>query len=316
MGRAALEEKQKSQREQLGTDHTSGAAVADNAKQELAKLKDRRAAVADKKRYTDLPDELRQEQVNLVEGHIAKFEGVRSQSESLAMRNDPNEDISSIRARVDEAEQPAKGKGAAKRKGKGAEKGKGKAPAPAPSADKTAADAKLSTDQREIRKVTDRITLKEQDIATTSGRVEAANHVLGRMMRNGGVRRGEGVKFSVYAKYNAEAKEHLGTARLRDTWLHESAQKARELRNQWQEAKDDPARLLALRALDAELERQRGHVEIELDAIRDATRSAYVVTSDYGIGKNWDYFRAIKCDNEQRGNALNTASGQITDEDM
>lgn len=306
-GRAELEDKQKAHRDQLGTNHTSAGAVADDARQTLAKLKDRRAAVADKKRYTDLPDELRQEQVNLVDDHIAKFAGVRSQSESLAMRNDPNEDISSIRARAAEAEKPAKAKVAAKRRGK----------APAPSPDKTAADAKLSVDQREIRKLSDRIAIKESDIATASGRVTAADKVLGRMMsKTGSVRYGEGVKRSVYAKYNAEAKEHLGTARLRDTWLRESAQKARELRNQWHEAKDDPARLTALRALDAELERQRGHVEIELEAIRDATRSAYVVTSDYGIGKNWDYFRAIKCDNELRGNALNTASGDIAEDDL
>jgi len=62
--------------------------------------------------------------------------------------------------------------------------------------------------------------------------------------------------------------------------------------------------------------RQRDHADLELDFLRDATRAAYVVTSDYGIGKDWDYFRAIKCDAEARGNALNTASGQITEDDM
>ncbi|MEO8273637.1 MAG: hypothetical protein ABI620_06200 [Chloroflexota bacterium] len=315
MGRAELEDKQKARREQLGTNRTSAGAVADDAKQTLAKLKDRRAAVADKQRYTDLPDELRQEQVNLVEDHISKFEGVRSQSESLAMRNDPNEDISSIRARVAEEDRPATTKPQSK---PATTRAAAKRPArtPVPTADKPAPDARLSPDQREIKKLSDRIALKESDVATRSGKVTAANHVLGRMMRNGAVRRGEGVKYSVYWKYNVEAKNHLADAQRWDTNLRASAQKARDLRNQWHEAKDDPARLLALRALDAELEQQRGWADLELDAIRDATRSAYVVTSDDGIGKDWDYFKALKCDNELRGNAINTESGQIAEDDL
>jgi hypothetical protein len=308
-GRAELEDRQKSHRDKLGTDHTSGGAVADDAKQTLAKLKDRRAAVADKKRYTDLPDELRQEQVALVDDHIAKFEGVRSQSNSLAMRNDPNEDIASIRARAAEEEKAAKPTAAPKPKRK--------AKAPAPRADTTVAGARMSPNQKEIRKLSDRIAIKEQDIATFAGKVEAANKVLSRMLsKTGDVRIGEGVKVSVWQKYNAEAKDHLANARTRDKALKESAATARELRIQWQDAKDDPAKLVALRALDVELGRQRDHVDLELDFIRDATRSAYVVTSDYGIGKDWAYFQAIKCDAEARGNAINTAAGDVPEDEL
>ncbi|HJP89119.1 MAG TPA: hypothetical protein VJ850_08805 [Candidatus Limnocylindrales bacterium] len=315
-GRAALDDKQKASREQLGTDHKSGAAVAESAKQEITKLKDRRAAVADTKRYTDLPDELRQEQVNLVDDHIAKFEGVRSQSNSLAMRNDPNEEIGSIRARVeaDEKKAPAKAKTAGTT---AAKPGRKKPPkAPAPSADQIAAEAKMPPDQKEIKKLSDRVAVKESDIATASGKVSAANHVLGKMMKNGQVRYGDGVKGSVWSKYNAEAKEHLANAQRWDANLRASAQKARDLRNQWQEAKDDPARLVALRALDAELEQQRGWVDLELEAIRDATRKAYIVTSDKGIGENWQYCMAIKCDAESRTNALNTQSGFASEDDV
>jgi hypothetical protein len=311
-GRAALDDKQQASRDQLGTDHKSGAAVAENAKQELAKLQERRANVADKKKYTDLPDELRQEQVAVVDEHIAKFEGVRSQSNSLAMRNDPNEDIGTVRARVeaDEKKPPAKTKGAVKSAAKGG--AKKQPPKPPPTADELAADAKRTPDQKEIRKLSDRITVKEQDIATFALKVEAANKVLGRMMNKvGDVRIGEGVSGPVYRKYNAEAKEHLASARTRDKALKESAAKARELRIQWQDAKDDPARLVALRALDAEMGRQRDHVDLELDQLRDATRSAYIVTSDYGIGNDWAYFQALKCDVKLRSLAMNTLSGDV-----
>jgi hypothetical protein len=289
--------------------------VAENAKQELNKLKDRRAAVADKKRYTDLPDELRQEQVSLVDDHIAKFEGVRSQSNSLAMRNDPNEDIGAVRTRVeaDEKKPPAKTKGAVMSAAKGGAK---KQPAkPAPNADELAADAKRTPDQKEIRKLSDRIMVKEQDIATFALKVEAANKVLSRMMNKvGDVRLGEGVSGPVYRKYNAEAKEHLAAARTRDKALKESAAKARDLRIQWQDAKDNPARLVALRALEAEMGRQRDHVDLELDQLRDATRSAYIVTSDYGIGQDGAYFQALKCDFKMRSLAINTLSGDVPEE--
>src|SRR5205085_1884085 len=150
--------------------------------------------------------------------------------------------------------------------------------------------------------------IKESDIATASGKVTAANHVLGRMMRHGQVRYGEGVKGSVWAKYNADAKEQLGNAQRWDANLRASAQKARDLRNQWQEAKDDPARLVALRALDSEMEQQRGWVDLELEAIREATRKAYIVTSDKAIGENLQYLMAIKCDDGERSRAINTAS--------
>jgi membrane-associated HD superfamily phosphohydrolase len=273
-GRAELEDKHKAHRQQLTDKHESAASVADDAKQTIAKLEKRKAAVADKKRYTDLPDELRQKQVDLVDHHIAKFAAVRSQSESLAMRNDPNEDVDKIRAR---------------------------------SASKGAYD-KLAPDQREIRKLTDGVALKEQEIATTSKRVEVANAVLTRMMPND-VRRGEGVKFSVFKKYNADAKQYRDMARAMEPKLIASAKTARDLRNQWSEAKDDPSRLSALRALDAELKNQVAIVEVELEQIRAATRSAYIVTSDYGIGKDWDYFKAIGCDGPERSLAINTAEG-------
>ena len=281
-GGKSFEDKGRAQREQLAEKHDSAATVADDAKQTVVKLEARKAAVADQKRYTDLPDQIRQEQVNLIDHHIAKFAAVRSQSESLAMRNDPNDDIKKIRAR---------------------------------SASPHGYD-KLPPDQLELKKLSDAVAVKEADIATMSKKVEAANVVLHRMMPRNEVRVGEGVKGSVYAKYNADAKEHRGMARTMDEKVKASAQKARDLRNQWSDAKDDSSRLAALRALDAELKEQRTIVELQLEYIREATRAAYVVTSDFGIGRDWDYFAAIKCDNNLRGLAINTAAGMVSEDEL
>lgn len=297
-GRAELDAKHQAARAQLASDHTSGKAVADSAKQELAKLKERRKAVADKKNYTDLPDELRQEQVDLVDSHIAKFEGVQSQSLSLAMRVDPNEKA---------PEKPVKAKVARNAKAK----------APAPGADHAGADAKQTPDQREIKKLSRSIQGHEQAIATAAMRTEEANHVLGRMMVHGNVRLGEGVSSKVFTTYNTDAKDHLALARSHEAALKASAQKARELRLQWNDAKDDAGKLVALRALDAEMNDQQIRTELALDEIRAATRSAYVVTSDYGIGKDYDYYDAIKCDRNERSRAINTAmEGGVAADDV
>jgi hypothetical protein len=296
-GRAELDAKHQAARDQLASDHKSGAAVADSAKQEIAKLKERRKAVADKKKYTDLPDELRQEQVDLVDDHIAKFAGVQSQSLSLAMRVDPDEKA---------PDKLAKAKVARKQKAK----------APPPSADQLAADAKQTPDQREIKKVSKAIEAKEQAISTFAMRTQVANQVLGRMMQGGNVRVGEGVKFSVHNKYNTEAKGHLAQARVHEEALKASAQRARELRIKWSEAQGDGAKLAVLRDLDKEMAEQKTRAELALDEIQQATRWAYVVTSDKGIGDDQAYFRAIKCDFAERSLAINTANGDVPESEL
>lgn len=57
--------------------------------EELERLRKRRAAVADPKRYTDLPDGLRQQQLALIDSHIDEFQAVRRNAQAAAMRVHP-----------------------------------------------------------------------------------------------------------------------------------------------------------------------------------------------------------------------------------
>ncbi len=56
----------------------------------LVRLRQRRAAVADPKRYTDLPDGLRKQQLALIDRHIAEFQRVRRNAQAIAMRSQPD----------------------------------------------------------------------------------------------------------------------------------------------------------------------------------------------------------------------------------
>jgi hypothetical protein len=66
----------------------------------LNRLWARRKSVSDEKNYTDLPKELRQQQVALIDRHMFEFNQVRSNALMAAGKRDPNESIDAIRARI------------------------------------------------------------------------------------------------------------------------------------------------------------------------------------------------------------------------
>ncbi len=70
------------------------------AQEVLNQLAARRKNVADLQKYTDLPDELRQQQVALIDRHMFEFNQVRSNALMAAGKRDPNESIEAIRARI------------------------------------------------------------------------------------------------------------------------------------------------------------------------------------------------------------------------
>lgn len=99
-GRNKLEEQRKRLNAALKGAPDTGSAIASEAEETLKKLNARREAVADPKRYTDLPDELRQQQLGLVDDHIAHLKGIRQGALSLALKGKGGEKIEDVRARM------------------------------------------------------------------------------------------------------------------------------------------------------------------------------------------------------------------------
>jgi hypothetical protein len=76
-----------------------GATVVGQLDGEMVALEARRAAVADPKRYLDLPDGLRSQQLATIDDEIGKFEMLRHRAAIAAMKNNPGETTATIGAR-------------------------------------------------------------------------------------------------------------------------------------------------------------------------------------------------------------------------
>ena len=99
-GRAELERRRAALKERLRGDPTSARAVAAEAQQVLDELEARRNAVADKSRYTDLPEGLRDEQLKLIAKHIDDFTFIRHAASQEAVKAVPGETIEDVRGRM------------------------------------------------------------------------------------------------------------------------------------------------------------------------------------------------------------------------
>jgi hypothetical protein len=87
-GRAALDQARDALKSRLAKDPAAAAGVVKEAQQTLDELRARRLAVADRERYTDLPDGLRDEQLKVIDGHITQFEFIRHQALRKAVKRE------------------------------------------------------------------------------------------------------------------------------------------------------------------------------------------------------------------------------------
>ena len=90
-GRQRLKDQQRALLAALvGSPDTADAIVVE-ARDATTKLEQRRRAVADPEKYTDLPEELRQQQVALIDDHLRDFRKVAEQALRVALRVDRGE---------------------------------------------------------------------------------------------------------------------------------------------------------------------------------------------------------------------------------
>jgi hypothetical protein len=85
-GRERLNELAKNLRAQLATTPAAADAAIHTLDDELATLARRREQVGEHKNYTDLPDDLRNEQLTIIDGHITALRSVRNSAIAASMR--------------------------------------------------------------------------------------------------------------------------------------------------------------------------------------------------------------------------------------
>ena len=103
-GREALEARMHKYGEALAaTKGADGPSVANDVQAEIDQLEARRQAVASTSNYTDLPDGLRQQQLQLIDREIAGFLELRHRASVEAVKNRPGEDMLSVATRQNDA---------------------------------------------------------------------------------------------------------------------------------------------------------------------------------------------------------------------
>ena len=98
-GRVLTEQKIRQFGAELAANPGSGPTVAGQVQAELDALKARRHAVADPKKYLDLPDALRNQQLAGIDAEIGSLESLRHQATVEAVKNNPGEKLESIQKR-------------------------------------------------------------------------------------------------------------------------------------------------------------------------------------------------------------------------
>ncbi len=272
-GRAKLNEQRRKLAAQLKDKPESAGSVAADAKDALGALAKRLTDVSNKKKYTDLPDELRTEQVDLINTHIAEFKSLRSQALSVHMRGGRKEDLTVVLRRAAD------------------EQGYNDVP----------------IGDRAWRKAQDLVTIHETEISVLEAEIAGTRNVVQRMFTGkGDVRWAKGVHVKVFQAHNENAKQHFATFRAQAPRLTEAVGKMRALKERWSAEPDPKARENLLREYDAFLLAAIQIMSVQLTALRDATRDAYVVTSERLVGnaafaKLWE---TVNVDKIARDNAV------------
>jgi hypothetical protein len=215
--------------------------------EELEKLAKRREAVANPKKYTDLPDGLRQQQLRLIDSHIEEFKSVRRNAQAVSMKRVSGE------------------KGAA-----GA----------ADRLKKDRYDLELKAKDRELAKLQDTIEVTEKRIAGLRTEIRDSSKALGDVIGGkGSIALRLGVDSAVSQLAVGSAKAYIAAANAADGRQSALQPQIDAARDAFTAAQEPAARLAALRALAGLLEQRRKLMQETLDFVRQAGKAVYHVAS-------------------------------------
>jgi hypothetical protein len=253
--------------------------------EELAKLAKRREAVADLKRYTDLPDGLRQQQLGVIDMHVDDMKVVRRTAQAIAMKRNAGERAADVATRVDQ-EEAAQARPDRKRARLAAKK---------PPVD----DEKARSD-REYARLQDQVSAKEARIAAKRKDVHDFSKALGDAI---------GAKGSTAVKYGADSatvqvaiasgKGYIGAATDADKKQAALDPQIEKLRDAWSAAAGRDDQLSAIKALEKVLDERLKLMETCLYFIREAGKAVFHITT-----------RSAKSGNPAFWNSLGETEGE------
>ena len=246
-GRLLLNQQRARLAAQLKEKPESAGSIAAEAKDTLGALQKRYRDVTDKNKYTDLPDELRDEQRDMINTHIAEFKSLRSQALSVQMRGGRKEDLTVVLKRA---------------------------------ANEHGYDD-VDMKDRAWRNAQDLVTIHETELSLLEVEVVGTRNVVQQMF--GGmkdIRWGKGVHQKVFQEHNQNVKQKYEVFKSLAPRLTDAVGKMRDQKEKWSAQPDPKARENLLREYDAYVLAAIQVMDQQVQALRDAAREGYVVTSE------------------------------------
>ena len=263
-GRAKLDAEKKALSDGLKADPTSGPAVARRAEEIIAALNKRREAVADKTKYTDLPTELRDQQLELIDLHKNQFSALRQTAIQGAMKSKPGEKIEDIQKRTTRRDWHKDLKG----------------------------------DERTYAKLQDVVALKENERKEVDKLVGTYSRALGDVWNpNGRFAARENIRLSTAGPLLEETKSYYELAMAMDKRAAELGPNLRKLREAWlavAQSHDIKVKLQALQAFDKVLDEHIEFRRLCIKFIREAATTINpIITERSRQGSNRAFWNSL-----------------------
>ncbi len=257
-GQQALKAQQKGLDEVLRTTPDSADAVVREAKEAVDKLQLRRQAVARPDKYTDLPAELRQQQLTLIDNHITAFTALHQRGLRLAVKTDRKAGADATRAKL---------------------------------ADQRNYN-ELPADQREADQLRDRSSTLQDSIDTTRKQIFEAS----KAVHKGSLNVVTGINSRQLGEQTTSWKSHIAIAYELDRRQSALKIKADGLLESWNSATEPRARIERLRALVACLDDRLKLMILQLDAVKSAAAAIKPITTERAMAAHPEFWAAISGD--------------------
>ena len=259
---AAGRQRLKEQHQRLSAILTSTPDAADTvvreAKEAMDKLQARRTQVGRPDKYTDLPTELRQQQLTLIDDHLRDFRGVHEQALKLSVKTNRRESAEATRARTGGT---------------------------------TAANAS-EPGQRQADQLRDRASVLQDDIETTRKAIFDASKAIHR----GSTSVALGLTSKQVSEQTTSFKAHIATAYELDRRQSALKPTADGLREAWNNATDQATRMTKLQALVACLDERLKLMTIQLYTVRQAAAAIKPITTEKAMAANPAFWADISGD--------------------
>ncbi len=257
-GRQRLKDQQKKLDAILKSTPDAADNVVREAKDAIEKLQLRHKEVARLDKYTDLPGELRQQQLTLIDDHLRDFRAIHERALKLAVKTNRGEDADATRAKLADPR----------------------------------TYRELKPDQREADTLRNRASTLQNDIDKTRKEIFDSSKAVHKGAKSTAV----GITSKQLNDQTASWKAHIATAYELDRRQMELKKKADELLEAWNSGNEPKARIEKLRALVACLDDRLKLITVQLYEVRQAAAAIKPITTENAMAANPAFWSGISGD--------------------